>query len=270
MDKVTANAALAFAAMNVAGAGMSAVPETYADISTRLVDEAKLKLGISVEDQSPDSMERVRSFLAAEVNRRVFDGVDRNAVRSRLGAQGRLSNGAYKMSFAENFSDFKESERFVRDCIVSADDTCHLVPMNEGNDKEFSIFSKKVSSLNRKRSYWAIALCFRQGSELKVVNFWRLFDQTVDVLGSENALDLLSSFLDVYGIPLVINDVQTSDKMITNRQFFGDLSIGVKRQPGVSGRIYQIFRRTLSGSFEVPLAFAVNFSEYLRDKAKLA
>tara|TARA_B100001105_G_scaffold253710_1_gene247823 strand:+ start:502 stop:1335 length:834 start_codon:yes stop_codon:yes gene_type:complete len=267
LDRSMANAALAMAAMNVAGPGMATIPEKYSEISHRLVKEVKLKLAIPEDDNSAENLERVRVVLAAEVDKRVYDGVDRGAVRRRLGARGALPTAGYKISFAADFAkDFGEKESFVRESVLRADYICHLGQGTADGDPACTIFARKVRSKDRRSEQWALIQAQRTGDKIEIISLWRIFDATVDTSHCEDVVDLLKAFLNVYGIEMMINDKAEPVLLLLDTNLGPDMNFGLDTERPF--KCISVFRKNLAGSFEVAIAFAIDMKRYNADRIR--
>lgn len=267
LDRSMANATLAMAAMNVAGPGMATIPEKYSELSRRLVNEVKLKLDIPEDDNSAENLERVRVVLAAEVNKRVYDGVDRGAVRRRLGARGALPTAGYKLSFAADFAkDFGEKESFVRESILRADHICHLGQGTADDDPACTIFARKVRSKDRRSEQWALILAQRTGDKIDILALWRIFDATVDTSQCKDVVDLLRAFLNIYGVEMTINGKGTPALLVLDTNLGPDMNFEIHTDTPF--KAISVFRRNLAGSFEVAIAFTIDMKRYNADRIR--
>ena len=272
VDQKTANAALASTVLSLGGPGIEFVPSKYAALARAMVEEVRSDLRLNNEDTRPESILRIKDVLSAEVDRRLFAGVDRGSLRTSLGNAGNLPLGAYKVDVGDAFkAEFKrEKASFATECVKRADMFVHLADDAALSDKRVSFFAKYVKSLDGKRDYWSIVSAIRDGGAVKVDYLWRVFPDTVRVTDASDPISILGCFLSVYGLKLSVDGGPGRDKLIKDRYVFGDEgNLRVDSDSQVSFLLSVISRRRLLG-VNIDLAYAVDTTKYWSDFTRFA
>lgn len=214
-----ANRALATTVLSLGNATVREVAEDVAPLAHALIAEARHALGIDTEDNRPESLRRIRTHLAAEVDKRLFAGVDRRALRVELGASGELPLGGYRVQADGSFKVVHKREKLkTAELIIRHPDAFHHMLNNNRSDSgDYSFFVKRINNQKRDKKYWAIVGAVRLGDVLHVTTLWRLFTETVDTTSAISPIDLLRSFVAAYGMPFSLVGRQLSGLILDQK-----------------------------------------------------
>lgn len=180
-----------------------------------VIEEVRQQLKILDTDQSEIAFARIKAVLDKEVERRLTDGTDLQAVENKLGEEGRLPNGAYRVNAALNTEyGARESERFAKRLIERATLVDHIYA-GDGAERQNSFFARQVTDTLRREPYWVVAIAQRLGADLNVNEIYRLFPETVkDPVNPRSAFEVLSALLLTYGLPTRANGIDVPNRLI--------------------------------------------------------
>ena len=271
LDSVAADKALAATMLSLGGPGLEYIPEQYAAISAALVEEVRQALDLRPDDNSAKAVLDIRGYLSREVDRRLFAGVDRKALRESLGTRGALSLGGYDIVESDQFkrAQVKESAKFAIRCVRTADMTQHILSkFATSDDRQFSLFLKAVDGTRGGR-HWVIIETLRQGTVLRLSALWRLFPQVVDIDLVSEPMDVLAAFVSVYGLPLTVGTEVLPDNLLLDRFFPDTLGSGfqVSSPANRDTALNAIFMRTPTGT-HVALAYCIDIQRYRGDHTR--
>jgi len=268
-----ANSALAATVISIGGGGLEHIPSEYLAISRGLIEEARSELGLRSDDESWEAYRKIKDFLSREVDRRLFAGIDRKALRRRMGEAGQLPLSGYEIKlgkpFKENFTN--ESSRFAISCVQKADLFEHFLEEAGDKDVQFSIFARQIESLKKDKTYWCIVSALRAGDTLEIMALWRIFPETVNLENVAKPLNILKSFVSVYGVELVIEGEQTNERLIVDQFFPGYTEVEkFLDSPDNQSSTMEIVSQKEVGGVRVALAYAISHPRYRADRTRYA
>jgi len=249
------------------------IEDTHSDLSDgqrqQLLDEIRVGLGLKRDDNSPRAMSKIYEYLAHEITRAAFQGVDQQQIKSRLGAEGALAPSLYKIEFTDQFQRAKKrgiNERDVELVVHSPDRLQHVIA-DEGSAVAISLYLREFRNTSRpSNTFSLLVVCRREGSVQKVIDGWRIYHSDVDLSRARGPLDALKSFVSVYGIHFRIGGrpglffwrefVPISPGMQITKM------IEMPEKLGASYAVCVIPGKVSNGQIEIVLAFAINDTEY--------
>lgn len=274
IDAKIADGALAAAALSIGNAESDPVPERYRDLSKAIIEEAAQAAGVSHGTKPALRDERIRAYLSGLIRERLLSGVDIKAIGDRLGTEGRLPLGAYDIGFSQAFkSTFKrESKKVAELCVVENDMLEHVfAPAEYGTaDDQTSLFAKRIRSINRKRSYWAIVEGRRKDDSIVISNMFRVFPEVVRNVRENTALALFEAFTRAYASPFKIGD------QLFNEGFYRFdpprplMGTEISLMHDDDDKVLTVAVNYEPTGIEATLAWSINLQRYWRDWAKYA
>ena len=208
-DSETSKAILAAAALNQSETPyFSPNSEKFAEQAQQLLQELKAALG--VEGDSPDEQARVREAISELVVQSVMAGSTLGDVRSRLGIKGELPLSSYKITFAKGLlKQSGENENFIRRALKANPEIQHILPKNlpiELGVKGMTLIL--IPQFSRgDHDHWLILDAMRAGEKLVISDIYRIFPEVVDLSLAAAPLDILKSFVEVYGLAFKIDQL---------------------------------------------------------------
>lgn len=193
-------------------------------------------------------------------------------IRDRVGSKGALALALYDVVFADSFANLNEtlgiSRSEVRTAIRNPDGTEHFVPEEMGQPG-VEATTLVVKHTYGPDPYTLIVLASRTGAKLRVDGAWKSFAADVPTAPLEEPIAFLKAFIDAFGVPIKVNDMET--KFIAYQNFpnsFGNrVAVSLAEPP--KGSVDARFSYQL-GPFKasVALAFAVDVEKYARSLKK--
>lgn len=176
-----------------------------------VVNEARFRLGISPDDNSPDAAEKLINFFDDE-SERLIEPPDTAAALERLAERGDLPSDLYKIDVIQNIKQFHEKNfdleaRLIEMTIRNPGREQHYGPPTfRGTPYMISLFAREFRTPWPFKDFTLLVAANRQKLVLTVHQAWRLYPSYVDARGTD-LVELLRRFADVYG-----NDIEIDDK----------------------------------------------------------
>lgn len=212
-DKRTALGILARAALALESEGnpaASVVAKDESAIRAALIREARSRLGLAPDDNTPESVEKLGDFLDEESDK-LLEPFDTHVALERLAERGDLPSDLYQIVIIPNISQLhgKNMEleaRLIEATIRNPDREHHYGPPTAaGTPYMISLFAKQFRTPWPFKNFTMLVAADRQKLTLTVHQAWRLYSAYVDDRGSD-LVELLHRFADVYGIDLQIGN----------------------------------------------------------------
>jgi hypothetical protein len=209
-DKRTAAGVLARAALEVetGQAYRKPIVDNELALRTALIAEARAILGFKPDDESPDAIEKIGSYLDSESERLV--GAPRTASAfERLIARGDFPSDLYDIRIIPNIkqyfgNDFEREKDLVERTVRAPSKEQHFGPGDETEAPRLvSLFAREFKTPFPARNFTMLIAGQRgQGQVLDVHMAWRLYASKIDLGGAPKLIELLRRFADVYGIDI--------------------------------------------------------------------
>lgn len=256
-------------ALSVAGVLLLPRPEEKtlepSGIAAEIVGEVKQRLGIRASDVSPESVSRIQDVLSRELLSLSLSATGAKNAKARLGQRGTLRPDLYRITFARMFHDVAEKlgvrPSHIEESLRRPDAVEHLAP--KGTGKYSSLYVKRINPPKGDSFLWLIET-EREGDMQQVHLAWRAYDSDVATVGTERPRDLLSRFLDVFGM-----EFRIGDSAITRLVFYesfpdppGFVMRSAENFPGKPRFVVSSMIMKTPGAVEVSLAYAVNVERY--------
>src|SRR6266478_8092144 len=238
-DKKTAAGILARAALEVATGQeyRNSIVENERALRAALIAEARAKLGVKPDDDSPDVLDKIESYLGGESER--FAGATHVAsALERLIARGDFPSELYAIRIIPNIRDFfaKDFERekgLIERTVRAPNKEQHF---GVGDDAEapqlISLFARDFWTPYPARNFTMLVAGQRgQGHILDVHMAWRLYASEIDLSGAPNLIELLRRFADVYGVDILLNG-QKGSFFLTSQNVPEKMTIEIGNKPG--------------------------------------
>lgn len=178
-------------------------------VRANLIEEARDRLGIAKDDDSPDSIERLAEFLDEESDR-LLGPPDTEAALARLATRGDLPSDLYKINIIPNVVDlygkqFPLEKEVIETTIRSPSMEQHYGPMTApGKPALISLFMRPFRTKWPLRDFVMLVAAQRDQIQLHVHQAWRIYATRVNTAGLKEPVDWLRRFSDVYGRDVTI------------------------------------------------------------------
>ena len=281
-DRATSNNILAAAALSTApetGLGQSDLVREHKDEVDSVLREIRRSLSLPVEGElSMEARTTLNERLSREIHRAIFPSSEAaNAALTRAGQAGRLSPTLYQVQFPEKFVHvfcrLGLRKRHVEDAIHRPDDMQHLMTDGAVEGDVISLFMKRVLPAKRE-PYWLLVQTHRVGLTQVAQSAWRIYPTSIDLTKAECPLDVLKSFVEVYGYEIALGGKKA--KFVESEVFEGDagrasvLLFGTtyfndpSPAPRKFGSISHV-KTTTPNVVRVGIAYCIDMDRYERD-----
>jgi hypothetical protein len=214
-DKRIAAGLLARAALALKSgeSGLSASPvvENEGALRASLIAQARARLGIEPDDQSPEVIERIGSYFDEESERLIGEPHTTAAVQ-RLIERGDFPSDLYEVRVIPNISEFLgkafEQERTLieRTIRMPLKEQHFGPPTTESEPYLISLFARPFKTPFPYRDFMMLVAGQRGEKRIfQVHQAWRLYASKVPTEGSADLVDLLRRFADVYGADIEVD-----------------------------------------------------------------
>lgn len=257
----------------------------YRKEAEAVIDEIRAKLKINPSDTSVEARARVDEELSKIIDATLLGEAEFQSALDRAGREGRLSSGAYRIEFNDNFKTvFKplgERNGPVKRMVVEADDQQHLflTPPNslpnsdDPEGKEPSLFVRHWR-VNQKKQHWVIIQTHRTGATLVVQAVWRLLPGVIDISTATEPKDLLRAFVEHYGLKVSV--LGKASKFTEFAVIKGDeLSVGTAPNADIivpPGRVFTVFntrREANKNETMVGNVYSIDIATYAADLKRI-
>lgn len=246
-----------------------------------LDSEIRGHLGLPNNDESPKAKSLIFEFLQKEMRQYSFSQKNIDSIKSRLGQKGLLRLDYYKVEFTKAFRN-SSSKRGVRpnhvlNAISSPNSVQHFrhgVAFTEG-EAMVSLFVAK-QNVGKNNNFYLLVQAERKGASLLVNNAWRIYESDVAYINDMTPLGILKSFIDTYGVNFGIGN--SAYKKLFLEETVDPVTAEVGRGVFVIDPLdlseetfYEsssIVSRSITGVWEVSLAYMINVSKYVNDLKK--
>ena len=179
-------------------------------IIAQLIDETRNRLGISREDNAPDTLSRIADFLDAESDR-LLSPTNTDLALGRLAERGDLPSDLYEISIIKNVSDiygskFPLEKSLIETTVRDFAQEQHYGPSGKPHDPAMiSLFVRSFRTKWLLKNFVMLVAAKREGFKLHVHQAWRIYPPKVNIAEANTPVQLLQRFSDEYGAEIDIN-----------------------------------------------------------------
>jgi len=176
-----------------------------------IIEEARSRLGLSVDDMTEEAFERISDFLDSEADR-LSRPIDITSALSRLAERGDLPSDLYEISVVKNISDALGSDFALEKQLIEATVRAPTAEQHYGPSKrqnEPTMISLFVRSFRTKwplRDFIMLVGGQRDGFKLHVQQAWRIYPTRVNLAGAETPIEMLQRFANEYGAEIEVDN----------------------------------------------------------------
>jgi hypothetical protein len=208
IDPTRAAGLLARAALSV-GYLNNPLVESESDLFARVVEEARSQLGIGINDNDPETIERIADFLDEESDK-LLQPPDTKSAIDRLAERGDLPSDLYEINIIPNVQDvygkgFSLEKEIIETTIRAPTLEQHYGPPRGLYEPSMiSLFVRTFRTTWPLKDFSVIVAAQRRGLILDVHQAWRVYPQKVNLQGAKTPVDWLRKFADSYGAELEV------------------------------------------------------------------
>jgi hypothetical protein len=176
-----------------------------------VIAETRAKLGLKPDDQSPEVIDEIGSFLDSE-SERLAGAPHVASVFERLIARGDFPSDLYDIRIIPNIrqffrKDFDREKNLIERTIRGPGREQHFgVEDDVEAPRLVSLFARAFKTPFPARNFTMLVAGQRgDGQVLDVHMAWRLYASRIDVGGAPDLVDLLRRFADIYGVDITLN-----------------------------------------------------------------
>jgi hypothetical protein len=272
LDRRTAEGVLAAAALGTAPiSGVVGVPQLlsrYSKQADDVLSEIRARLRIPPNDDSAQAHAEIDKFLSDALQGLILNADNRSDALKRVGQSGRLPPALYRVIQSQEFktlfvNTLGMSSNHIDDAVRRPDDHQHLMP--EGlpeNARTLSLFLKKVTSGDARKSHWLLVNTNRAGLDQIVLSAWRIYPADVDLSGASQPIDVLRAFAEVFGYTISVGDKKAL--FVDAQQFPPDAQVKID-WTGASTEHFVSFSQTrdvATNLYMIGLAYCIDIAKY--------
>lgn len=247
-------------------------PEQVDFQSPTVLQEIYKRLGLKMDDYSPEAKDKVLQFVSDQIRQTVLSGTDEDKIKSRLASKRILRPDLYVISIgdADWIGGRGIRRQQIHDAINYADRIEH-VPLNgmfSDDQEELSFYLQYVRGDESRRVFSLLVVASRKGYELKVIDALRVYPSDVEVANTSEPIDMLKKFVEKYGLVMTVGGAQS--KFFLLARFEKPRIIG-NEQPIIEGHNQNgdsfqsiMILKDEPHMHEVVMAYAVNETIYRR------
>jgi len=205
-DKMAAVGVLARAALSLrySDSPRADSVEGEKEIQTRVVEEVRSRLGIPMDDNSSEAVDRVADVLDSESDQ-LIAAPDTEAALLRLAERGDLPSDLYEIDIIPNITDalgkrFPLEKDIIETTIRAPTSEQHFGPARGQHEPAMiSLFLRNFRTRWPLRDFFMLVAAQREGFLLHIHQAWRIYPRIIDVSGLATPVEWLKRFADFYG-----------------------------------------------------------------------
>jgi hypothetical protein len=176
-----------------------------------IIEEARRRLGLSLDDTTLDAFERISDFLDSESDR-LSRPIDTTSALSRLAERGDLPSDLYEISVVKNISDalgsdFALEKQLIEATVRAPTAEQHYGPSRRQNEPTMiSLFVRSFRTKWPLRDFIMLVGGLRDGFKLSVQQAWRIYPTRVDLAGAYTPIEMLQRFANEYGAEIEVGN----------------------------------------------------------------
>lgn len=269
IDRKSAGAALSSAMLIALGIGDVSNSTDSDQLTARILEEAREVSGFGQDDDSREALDAIRRLLSREADLFIFRDQTREGALDRLGDRGDLPNSAFKVRFHESFNHDTARSSHAQRAVLEASDVHHFIDSRDEDQRRFSLFVQKHYGKKGNIEHYNLVMSIREKQIITVTKLWRLNPNLVDV-SDETPVGLLTSFVNRYGLSLLIANHPVQDRLVLDKKFPTKKGVPPIMVPGrVPSSSFSIDALCAfdvdQGALEVAFAYAIDIDRYKSD-----
>jgi hypothetical protein len=207
-DPKTAAGLLARAALSV-GYINNPLIESESELFAKVVEEARNQLGFGVDDNDPETIERIADFLDSESDKLLQPPNTESAIK-RLAERGELPSDLYEINIIPNVQEvygkrFPLEKEIIETAIRAPTLEQHYGPPRDPHEPSMiSLFVRSFRTTWPLKDFSVVVAGQRRGLILDVHQAWRVYPQKVNLQGAKTPVDWLRKFADSYGAEIEV------------------------------------------------------------------
>jgi len=270
-DKRTAAGILARAALELeTGQGYrGSLVEDERALRAALIAEARAKLDLKPNDQSPDVIEKIGSYLDRE-SERLAGAPHVASAFERLIARGDFPSDLYDIRIIPNIKqffgkDFSREKNLIQRTVRAPTREQHF---GAGDDAEaprlVSLFARGFHTPFPARNFTMLVAGQRgDGQALDIHMAWRLYGSRIDLGGAPDLVDLLQRFADVYGVDITLDGERGRFFLTTSHDVPATVTARLNATPGKTFTVTRLIQRNpRTGKTYAALVMAIDLDLY--------
>jgi hypothetical protein len=236
-------------------------------IAAQLIDETRDRLGISREDNAPETLSRIADFLDSESDK-LLSPTNTDLALGRLAERGDLPSDLYEINIIKNVSDiygskFQLEKSLIETTIRDFAQEQHYGPPRKSHEPAMiSLFGRPFRTKWPLKNFVMLVAAQREGFKLHVHQAWRLYPSKVKMAGANTQVQLLQRFADVYGAEIEINRKKDHFFLFSATPAPNTLKIAVPRNKPQKIIISQFIQKDSEGRHNSALIVAVDVNKY--------
>jgi len=176
------------------------------ELYKNVLEEIRKRTRLSSGDNSNKARTKIIHYLSEELSRLIFLESDISETKSRIGQKGNLRPDQYDVefskSFIESFVKLGIPKRLAERTVHYPDSVEHFDPQKEGVEGA-SLYLKYIPTSRQVSDYYLLVSSIRSGNVQLVDSAWVVFPSEVNINDGSSPLDVLKSFVSVYGVDFV-------------------------------------------------------------------
>lgn len=238
-------------------------------LRTALIAEARAKLGFKPDDESPEIIDRIGSYLDSE-SERLAGPPHATSAFERLIARGDFPSDLYNIKIIVNIKnffgkDFAREKDFIERTVRAPNREQHFGAEGDAEAPRLvSLFAREFKTPFPARNFTMLVVGQRgDGEVLDVHMAWRLYASKIDLGGAPDLVELLRRFADVYGVDIALDGQKGRFFLTTSRDVpaKATVSIGLKAAKELTVTRF-VQRNPTTGRMYAALVMAVDLELY--------
>jgi hypothetical protein len=244
------------------------IVENERALRTALIVQARAKLGFKQDDESPEVIDKIGSYLESE-SERLADEPRVESAFERLIARGDLPSDLYQIRIIPNIAGFfgKEYPRektLIERTIRSPDSEQHF---GAGDDTRgprlVSLFARNFKTPFEARDFTMLVAGQRgKGQLLDVHMAWRLYPLRVDFTDATDLVELLRRFADIYGADIRLDGQRGRFFLSTSEHVPESVRVDFSNSKKMTAVTRFVQRNPKTGKPEAALVMAIDLDLY--------
>jgi hypothetical protein len=186
-----------------------------AGLRREILNQARIQLGISEDDQSELAIQKLSEFLDIEIDR-LSKPENTELVLDALARRGDLPSDLYLVRVMESLKTlfgkhYDEEFDLINETVAAPDREQHFgVSEDRRQPHLVSLFIKSYPNTKYSfRSFKLLVVGQRVGRFFDVLQAWRIYPDAVSTDTAKDLVEVLKRFADVFGYPIKYNGKKT-------------------------------------------------------------
>jgi hypothetical protein len=270
-DRRTAAGILARAALQVETGQdyRDSIVDNEHALRAALIAEARAKLGFRQDDESPDVIDKIGSYLDSE-SERVAQEPHLASAFERLIERGDFPSDLYDIRVIPNIRNFfrqgfEREKKLIERTVRSPGKEQHF---GVGGDalapRLVSLFAREFKTPFPARNFTMLVAGQRgHGQVLDVHMAWRLYASIVNLNGAPTLIELLRRFANVYGTDIKLDGQRGRFFLATSHDVPDKVTMEIANKPGKNITVTRFVQKNpVTGRMYAALVMAIDLNHY--------